>query len=310
VTDDRDLLRALQRPLAETSREALGRFDSLAHYTRAAVASSILTEDELWLSHVQALSDVSEVSAGARLIRRRLFRMAEAGAGGPLIAVLARTFDQVFEEVFAAAFVFCLSGHDREADRDGRLAMWRAYGEEGDGACLVFDRDRLVEAGSCAMPTLWTAMVYETEEAFEARLDAFFDTLDGVLGAGLTDRPTAELARVVGRCLMAYAMSHKHPAFRDEQEIRLFHVREPGEPAPEGAAYGFCHETRGIRPIFRIDVRSAAGGHGVGDMLEEVILGPSNNAPVHRLAMEAVLDAKGLGDRPIRLSEIPFRARR
>lgn len=309
MIDDPDLLRALQRPLVETSRETLARFDSLAHYTRAAVASSILTEDELWLSHVQALSDVSEVSAGARLIRRRLSRTAEGGAG-PLIAELARTFDRVFEEVFAAAFVFCLSGHDREADCDGRLAMWRAYGEDGDGACLVFDRDRLVEVGSGVMPTLWTAMVYESEEAFEARLEAFFENLDRVLGDARTHRPTAELARVVGRCLMAYAMSHKHPAFREEQEIRLFHVRERGEPAPDGAAYGFCHETRGIRPIFRIDVRSAAGGHGVGDMLEEVILGPSNNAPVHRLAMEAVLDAKGLGDRPVRLSEIPFRARR
>lgn len=313
MTDDRALLDALYAPLAETSRRTLSHFESLAHYTRAGVASSILEQDELWLSHVQALSDVSEVSAGARLVRRRLQAMADAGEGGPLVAELARTFDRVFEEVFAAAFVFCLSGHDAEADRDGRLSMWRAYGEDGDGACLVFDRDRLVEAGAGAggLPTLWTAMVYETEAEFDARLDRFFATLGRALDEVRPNRSAADVARTVARVLLTYAMSHKHPAFRDEQEVRLFHVREPGEPAPEAAAYGYCREERGVRPIFRIDVRRAAGGEaGVGDMLKAVILGPSNNAPVHRLAMEAVLDAKGLADRPIRLSEIPFRARR
>lgn len=299
-----DVAAELERPLVESSRAALQGVDALAHYTRAAVAASILERDELWLTHVQALTDVSEVSRGARVVRRRLEDMAKAGAGGPLVAELARGFEAVFDAVFGSAFVFCLSGHDREADADGRLAMWRAYGEDGDGACLVFDKARLLEAGSGALPMIWTAIRYETEGEFEARLDAFFDHL-----AALAPGPDA--AGAVGRCLMAYAMSHKHPAFRDEQEIRLFHVREHGAAAPEGATYGYCHEPRGVRPIFRVDLQAASGARlGVGDMLESVVLGPSDHAPVNRLAMEAVLDARGLCDRPVRLSEIPFRARR
>ena len=300
-----ELLDELQAPLREASMGVLARYEALAHYTTSKTASAIVLSEEVWLSHVQTLNDVSEVTAGAEFVRARLEAAARAeGPDRETYAALLERFHHAFKHVTGDAFVFCLSGHDRSSHQDGRLAMWRAYGADGDGACLVFDKSGLLK-GLDGLPVIWTAMFYESEAQFHARLDAFFANFFAVLGRDGFD--AGEVLDLAAHALMAMAVSHKHPAFGEEHEIRLLHVRGAFADNPGGLRYDLREEAGGILPILRLQLGAA---FDLRRALDRIILGPSNTAGVQRLAMLAVLGAKGWADAPVLTSAIPYRARR
>jgi hypothetical protein len=42
-------------------------------------------------------------------------------------------------------YIFCLSEYDEANEKEGLLSMWRGYGQNGNGAALVFNPAKIVE---------------------------------------------------------------------------------------------------------------------------------------------------------------------
>jgi hypothetical protein len=106
----------------------------------------------------------------------------------------------------------------------------------------------------------------------------------------------------------------KHPGFREELETRHCTVvvaDEDRRSAPASVAR-FRHSSYGMTPFLRL----TGGDDGVSDAVTEtprllpiraVSMSPSPNGAASVQSLEALLFSHGLGDVPVRPSEIPFR---
>lgn len=120
----------------------------LAHYTSLEVAEKILGGGEIWFSNPRNMNDWDELRLGVdqlQLLARIQFdchlgsgsRTVEDFLGNLLYNIEQRL--QEFEKFGAKdTYVLCFSEHVAE-DYDGRLSMWRGYGNGGSGAAIVFD---------------------------------------------------------------------------------------------------------------------------------------------------------------------------
>lgn len=117
----------------------------LAHYTSINSLENILRSNSLWLSNPLFMNDLNEVRFG-------VLNGVETFRGLPLQELLSisateaneisNAFNEFFEydrnENVIDTYVFCLTEHD-PSNVDGKLSMWRAYGDHGKGVALVFD---------------------------------------------------------------------------------------------------------------------------------------------------------------------------
>jgi hypothetical protein len=119
----------------------------LAHYTSIDVLEKIMLKDEVWFSNPLFMNDLEEVRFGVQQ-GARLFLQSQSVAeasGSPQRAQLLRNafshyYTQFDQEHAFDTYVFCLSQHNPK-NTNGLLSMWRAYGGQGNGAALVFNRN-------------------------------------------------------------------------------------------------------------------------------------------------------------------------
>ena len=87
--------------------------------------------------------------AQCRALRKRLWRTG-SGRRKVFFDALNFLYLRMANHEVVDYYLVCLSEHDQEGD-DGSLGMWRAYGGNGSGAAIVFDRRKL---GQNALPFL------------------------------------------------------------------------------------------------------------------------------------------------------------
>ena len=109
-------------------------------------------------------------------------------------------------------FVACFS-------RDGdHLGQWRAYADDGRGFAIGFDSKALKEF----LPVTMLEVLYDPDEQVNEMMAAILAILDG---SGV-ESPNLRSERFVEDCLLlaTFMTAFKHPAFRDEKEVRAVHV--------------------------------------------------------------------------------------
>lgn len=140
----------------------------LAHYTTIQTLEKILASNEVWFSNPLFMNDIEEVRFGileANEIVSASYRLVDACRTQERALLFKNHFTH-YSNQFASpsllkadnqivvapgllpspalspyildTYVFCLSNHSSD-DNDGRLSMWRGYGANGNGACIVFD---------------------------------------------------------------------------------------------------------------------------------------------------------------------------
>jgi hypothetical protein len=120
----------------------------LAHYTSVEGLKGILQSDEVWFSNPLSMNDWNELVPPMQeavtlfkahiAIENACNSKNRAAKFRESLEVKYRTFlDEEFD-----IYVFCLSQHDLE-NYDGKLSMWRGYGNNGNGAAIVIDTSRI-----------------------------------------------------------------------------------------------------------------------------------------------------------------------
>jgi Protein of unknown function (DUF2971) len=191
----------------------------LYHYTSLESACKILGSGRLWASRVYFLNDASEVEYGAKIVSecidscsgipeelRQLFRPGPHGERSGFMRV-ATTWP---------THVFCLS---RQADS---LGQWRAYGRSGASVAIGFKKTRLHEIRAATLPHSPFRIIYIKEEQLKA-LDGPMSIVRDISGRISADRSDwNEFWLTVLSELALFAFRFKNPAFREEEEWRLF----------------------------------------------------------------------------------------
>jgi hypothetical protein len=300
-----------------TSFEEAETVPALAHYTSFDAFTSILKSKEIWLSVIKEMNDTSEMIRGTEIVSSAL------DALGPTLFNSLPFGSMNVPDQFAArraileheTFAFCLSIHGADAQTD-RLVMWRAYGQNGDGLCLVMRKETLLEQRSSdgLFPLHWARITYEGEAAARDRVRRTLAHIDNILRSRpnqLAVVPPTLVGMLVANAAAILAASHKHPAFSEEREVRFIHSKIFA--ASVSSDWGTRTVDLGERPAlkFVLPLRNYAEfgiNASLPVLLDHVIVGPSPNQHDKMLEVRSILDAHDLQEVGVVCSQIPYRA--
>lgn len=291
----------------------------LAHYTSVNAFGSMLRSKEFWFSSIpdMAAVDTSEVVEGTEVVYDALRRF------GPQIIkqipysrlnatiVLEAIKPRLISETYAISM--CEHGGDAQSDR---LVMWRAYGHNGHGLCLVLRKETMLgQTAAGRFPVHWSPIEYDTTEQLEERVKRRLAQIeDAVTTIAAPFRPfiAPVLGELIASAMLSLIIGHKNPAYRDEQEIRFVRTSLIQlAPVPADAVYREVGTKEKPRTVFALPLRKYPEfgiDADIRSLLDHIIIGPSHEQEKMHAETRELLDANGLAHVEIRRSDIPFRA--
>ena len=225
----------------------------LAHYTSLDAFKSILRCKELWFSRVTDMSDTSEMTEGGEIVAAALEKF------GPQFfksfcyseTDTRQRFASIRSKIEAETYVLSLCEHGSD-QRTDRLTMWRAYGHDGNGLCLVLRKNTLLgQSAAGKFPVHWSPIVYETRSQLEERVLRRLTQIEEVFGKasqGALALLKSALGVMVTGFVLSLVFSHKNEAYDDEREVRF--VRSgllQTSPLPAGQAIAMSVQRRSLR---------------------------------------------------------------
>ena len=314
--DEARRLRVFLPGLYQRAERAVAAEQRFVHYTGAPAAMSMIRNREIWLRNTQCMNDFSEVRHGLELLREayrsragiRLLDFLDDVHPG-LRAEAAERFEAIAATIRVSTYITCLSEHDRAEDHLGRLSMWRAYSQVC-GVAFVFNAGPLLGRGSTAIGVNAGPVEYADRRTFLRGFDAFVEQIlaerDYIAGLG-----AETAARNLAGSYYHAALSTKHPGFSEEREWRV--VFNPTlDPARHLVrAIEICRNEPQV--VYKLPLRDAAeagiDGMALADVLDAMIIGPSDNPRAVRDAFVQLLSDSGVSDpeRRVRTSDIPVR---
>lgn len=280
------------------------------HYTPAESAIRILQSGELWMRNASCMVDFREVTHGIDC----LFSAYGYGDGTKLknalesifpgfSAQLDRLVERFDQRSFNDTYLACVSEHDASDDLLGRLSMWRGFGQRL-GVALVFKGDPFLTLSN-AVALYSCPVAYRDRPQFGQSIVQLASSIDAHANF-VRNLGREEVERQLFLALRLSVLSAKHPGFREEKEWRIIH-----SPNSEGAdAIQKTVEVIGGIPqsIYKIPFRDL--GPNLSDLLDSVIIGPTQYAGAVVEAFESVLTDAGIPNakRMIFPSDIPLRS--
>lgn len=296
----------------------------LVHYTSADNAIKILRSSNIWMRNVRVMNDFMEVDHGISMINRSLYAPVETPTEEGIRAVVAalnelfpglgdeviQMFQQWYWTIRNRTHVTCLSEHDPHTENEhGRLSMWRSYSANHVGVALVIN------------PLPFYAL-NDGLGAFSSPVFYFDDSqLKSMLIQIVTNiRANRELLAVTNPVLIkgqlflllrSIAHCTKHPGFAEEQEWRIMHTNGLDNA---GSLFMEVDTVSGVpQPVIKLplknDVSKGVTGISIPEILERVIVGPTQFPEVISDALASEMAKAGISDFNTKLtrSTIPLR---
>lgn len=286
-----------------------------AHYSSAESAMKMLESNEVWMRKASAMNDFREIQYGKDLLLDAY--KSEVGKQ------LRETIDKIFpgitgeiEKLFNGwypyfetdTYLTCVSEHDPSEDNLGRLSMWRAYG--GATGVTVVLKGAPFLAPTDALKAYTSPVAYLSAAQFQREFER--------MARGLMDN--AEFIRTRGEAATAHKMfaafraatiCTKHPGFHEEREWRV--VYSPKFEQSTRIAQS-VETIRGVPQVVQkiplVDApEEGLVGITIPDLVDRVIIGPTNFPEEMREAFIVLMTAKGIADadQKVIISDIPLR---
>ncbi|RED14053.1 DUF2971 domain-containing protein [Pontivivens insulae] len=292
----------------------------LAHYTSAQGAHAILNNNELWLTNVGSMNDLSEVHY-ARQVLQSLF-------ADPL--TLPSTFVRTWPRLFIACqkivmekltreivhglitrnFVSCFSAENPSDDADagvlkyGRLSMWRGYGRDTPVRLAISGRALTADGPSPNAPCV--PVCYGKLAAFEALLKCIQSLLDA--SADESEFSNEAIEQAANHFVRLALLTIKHPAFAEENEWRLIYNTDYGRDdglitQRQVSRLG----TVDLIEVLDIGPNPPHFRNGWHDLVPHITIGPSRHQIRTAAAFGALVESRGLDPNSlIRIADVPF----
>jgi hypothetical protein len=274
----------------------------MAHYTSMEVIEKILKTGELWFSNPLFMNDLEEMRFGMNQGRTTFMAndaIAKLCASQPRLDRMQQAFDRYQGEFdidhALDVYIFCLSEH-RANNTDGLLSMWRGYGEQGNGAALVFNTDFVTMKSDS--PLIMAKVQYDTGqkrlEWLDQNITKYCRSLDG---ARIPDDSLDIIAYHMFFLVKIFALTFKHSGFCEEREWRIIYMpdRDPGGVLRDRLSYAIGRH--GVEPKlkFKIGPLPPIEPHETwtfATILDKIILGPSAvTSPLAQRSFRRMLQA-------------------
>lgn len=291
----------------------------LAHYTSLEGLEQILTSSELWLSNPLFMNDLEEVKFGIingyetfinhEQLRKSLEKSKQSKG---FFDALETEYDNFTQGEVIDLYVLCFSEH-LETNMDGRLSMWRGYGNNGNGAAIVFDTGELTVPDTT--PLVLSHVNYVTAEQRLEWLNKFVGSIaDFFENTPIPDELIYGAVQQVFERLLIFSVYTKHVGFIEEAEWRIVYIKSRDPELLLQPMYGYYNGDRGIEPKLKLELRPIEGviaaDFELSNTIHSIILGPTSSSPLAQKSAERML--KNLGNEELidklTPSNIPYRA--
>ena len=285
-----------------------------AYYTTASTALKIIKNKEIWLRNALIMNDYSEISYGLNLLDMALksqggrnFEAALNSLRPNLFASTMKQFDEWKINILADTFIVCLSAHDSLEDVNGRLSMWRAY---GNIALVIHNTPFLDETIDIGIYSL--LVNYWTETECEDELSKVADQINQNRSL-LNDEGEVFIQQGIYTLFLHFAIGTKHPGFIEERELRIFAV-----PAHFGVSKRISRdivEIGGVpQEVMKLplidDPENGLKKLDIPNLLHKLVIGPTQYPFSVQTAFFKLLNESGVGSvhEKVSLSNIPIRS--
>ena len=290
----------------------------LAHYTSIPVLEAILTNNEIWLSNPLFMNDIDEVrfgiSNGFPMVLQNQ-GIVESLKTPDRVTAFRSSFEYYYNR-FAAnhaldTYVFCLSEHDAN-DVDGKLSMWRGYGNNGNGVAIVFDTANVPPVNGS--PLIISEVQYANAQTRIEWLNNLISLFVSIIkDMNIPDDKLYLAAFELFERIKIFSLFTKHHGFNEEKEWRLAYLTDRDKDEKLKSMYGYRIGLRGIEPKLKFKVEPIDGvfsSSSLVSLIDRIILGPSVSSPLARATVERMFDTLGMPELKSRIctSTIPFRA--
>jgi|UPI00083658D6 hypothetical protein len=289
---------------------------AFAHYTSAETIKKVIEGRGVFMRNTRLMNDHSEVRHGFALVSEGLksaggkrYLDAWAEIDSDVVAAIPEYLSATAQSVIEQCYVLSVCEHREPQDGDGKLSMWRAYGN-GDLRVAVIAKTTnammLADDGVFATPVL-----YGSQEAVEKELSfkgqTIFDNK-----AAFSDLPTGMKFQLALGFLINFAVSIKHPGFAEEQEWRYIYMSTFPTPTMESRRLAQVMDGT-PQIVYRMPISVPIDGGYIpeGQFFKGVILGPCAEAQTISNGLRELLKSFGLVEPDIfvRMSSIPYRQR-
>lgn len=291
----------------------------IAHYCSTATLEAILKHEQIWFSNPLLMNDLEELrwGMGTSLDRcRRHTALANvfgsSQRGEAFRSLLERVFDGFAREGAFDIYIACFAQH-QPSDRDGLLSMWRGYGANGNGACIVFDTGKLNEVPES--PLIIAKVEYADRDTRIRWIDQIIDAFCKLVAQGQWGDEDWKLAAwVLFERLLVFSLYTKHHGFHEEQEWRLTYLKHRDSNGLLTDMLGYHIGQRGVEPKLKFKIGPLKGATdtsvSIDALVHSIILGPTASADIHRLSVMRMLNNIGREALIPKLvaSSIPFRS--
>lgn len=314
-------LARLFMPHAMDRRDAVDAANTkFVHYTSAFAATQIIKNKEVWLRNALVMNDYSEVQHGEMCLAES---WKDEEAGGRLRKLLGElpgdVADRLIETFFShsterklQSFLMSFSEHGNPVtaeEKYGRLSMWRAYGGDTNVA-LVFNNSPF-RSEDAQLQAFSSPVLYADRDGFKEKfvglvkgLEAEFDLLNKI--------GPDEVFRQLYWAFHMASLSTKHPGFSEEREWRVIYSptlfgRSPIMKEDIETIGGVPQKV--VKLPLKADAATGYSGFAIKELLEEIIVGPTETSwPIYE-SLAMLLEKSGVEDAwdRVRRSDIPLR---
>jgi hypothetical protein len=268
------------------------------YYTNADTAVKIIRNQEIWMRKASMMNDFAEIQHGFDIMKEYF----ESDDGWNFFEQTDQIFPRLFKQVWQAlyanrwqsvefTYLLCVSKHFKREDDLGRLSMWRAYGGNA-GVALVLNKNVFHQERGGIFGIVATEAIYDNGKELKEIFNIIAQNLtkNAVTLMQLDNKSFAELAKTI---FLYYAIALKHPAFEEEQEVRVFW--HPGVCKAIPPEYQSVETISGIpQKIIKIPLRKEAfPGYGLNNLLSRVLIGPTaHSMSVTESLLSVMVEAK------------------
>ncbi len=217
-------LREIFLPTQRSREIALRNRDcNFAYYTTASTALKIIKNKEIWLRKALVVNDYSEIKYGFDLLFEALdspggleFKNSLESLAPNLFESTKKKFEDWYPLVGISTFICCLSEHGSSEDDNGRLSMWRAYGD----IALVVNKERFMST-SMNIGVYSLLVNYWTKSECEDELSKVADQITKN-SKFLKSKGENFIELGLYNLFLHFTIGTKHPGFTEEQELRVY----------------------------------------------------------------------------------------
>lgn len=273
------------------------------HYTGPSGLKGIIENNKLWATDVWYMNDTGEATYSAEAIRKFLSSCTPQDEEMKEVHDFAGVLlEKELEGDYRRTYIACLS-------KDGnQLSQWRAYGCFAIGFNLEVLRT-LIPVTSWVNDVVYDESMQQhyLAELFgqaQASLHYYRDDRDGQ--SKLPPRVSEPMMAAAGFLNNSFVQSafFKHPAFREEKEIRIS-IAGPDRLENPSEYPEFRESAMGITPFVEIDLLLPGGQHT--SAISEIVIGPQPHKREAERAIRQFLAKQGLSDVEVIDSKVPLR---